>query len=416
MNFYFKSLLFAIPIFITLIIIEEIFAKLKGIKINRAADIISSQSSGMTNIIFDAIKFSIAIISYNWLVNKLAIIHIELNWISFTIAFLMIDFTGYWDHRLSHRINILWNRHYIHHSSEDFNLSCALRQSISNFIRFSAIFMIPAAFLGIPASLFAIIGPIHLFLQFWYHTQLINKMGILENIIVTPSHHRVHHAINPEYIDKNYSQIFIFWDKIFGTFQNEIKNIKPIYGTLKPAKTWNPLFINFKHFKQLSLDSWRTKNIKDKFLIWVMPTGWRPEDVRKSFPLQKRNKKKYETPITTILTVWSFFQLNITSIFLFHFLYTIPTNNNLMNYSYAILLLIHIFSFTSTLDLKIYSIYAEFIKISLGFFILSTNNYIWFNLNGTYVYIIIIYSMISLSLTIIFYLKNKANNQIAILT
>ncbi len=416
MNFYFKSLLFAIPIFITLIIIEEIFARIKGIKVNRAADIISSQSSGMTNIIFDAIKFSIAIISYGWLVDKLAIMHIELTWISFIIAFLIIDFAGYWDHRLSHQINILWNRHYIHHSSEDFNLSCALRQSISNFIRFSSIFMIPAALLGIPASLFAIIGPIHLFLQFWYHTQLINKMGILEHIIVTPSHHRVHHAINPEYIDKNYSQIFIFWDKIFGTFQNELQNIKPIYGTLKPAKTWNPIFINFKHLKQLCLDSWRTKNIKDKFLIWIMPTGWRPKDVNKSFPLQKRNKKKYETPTTAALIFWSFFQLSITSIFLFHFLYTIPKNSYLMNCLYAILLLTHIFSFTSTLDIKVYSIFAEIIKISLGFFILMINNYIWFNLDGKFIYIIFFYSIISLSLTINFYLKNKANNQFTILT
>ena len=416
MNFYFISLLFAIPIFIILIIIEEIFAKFKGIKINRAADIISSQSSGMTNIIFDALKFSIAIISYSWLVDKLAIIHIELTWISFVITFLIIDFAGYWDHRLSHRINILWNRHYIHHSSEDFNLSCALRQSISNFIRFSSIFMIPAALLGIPASLFAIIGPIHLFLQFWYHTQLINKMGILEYIIVTPSHHRVHHAINPEYIDKNYSQIFIFWDKIFDTFQNELQNVKPVYGTLKPAKTWNPIFINFKHLKQLCLDSWRTKNIKDKFLIWIMPTGWRPKDVNKSFPLQKRNKKKYETPMTIPLTFWSFFQLNITSIFLFHFLYTIPKNSYLMNYLYAILLLIHIFSFTSILDMKMYSIFAEFMKISLGFFILITNNYIWFNLSGKFIYIIFFYSIISLSLTIFFYLKNRTNNQFTILT
>ncbi len=415
MNFYFKSLLFAIPIFVILIIIEEVFAKLRGIKVNRAIDIISSQSSGMTNIIFDAIKFSIAIISYDWLVDKLALFYIELNWISLIIAFLIIDFAGYWDHRLSHRINILWNRHYIHHSSEDFNLSCALRQSISNFIRFSSIFMIPAAFLGIPSTYFAMIGPIHLFLQFWYHTQLINKMGILEHIIVTPSHHRVHHAINPEYIDKNYSQIFIFWDKIFGTFQSEIQSIKPIYGTLKPANTWNPILINFKHLKQLCLDSFKTKNFKDKLLIWIMPTGWRPKDINQLLSQEKRNKKKYNTPASTALTFWSFFQLYITSIFLFHFLYIIPENSNTMNYLYAILLLIHIFSFTSTMDLKVYSILAEFIKIILGFFILSYNNYIWFNVGGIYINIIVIYSLISFLLTIIFYLKNKTNNHFTIL-
>ena len=416
MSFYFQSLLYAIPIFIILIIIEEIFARLKGIKINRAADIISSQSSGMTNIIFDAIKFSIAIISYSWLVEKLAIFHIKLNWLSFILAFLIIDFAGYWDHRLSHRINILWNRHFIHHSSEDFNLSCALRQSISNFIRFSAIFMIPAAIFGIPASLFAIIGPIHLFLQFWYHTQLINKMGFLEKIIVTPSHHRIHHAINPQYIDKNYSQIFIIWDKIFGTFQSELTNVKPIYGTLKQANTWNPILINFKHIKQLILDSWRTKNRKNKLLIWIMPTGWRPIDVKKSFPIPKRKNNKYNTPNSIYLILWSFFQLSISGLFLFHFLYTIPINNNIENYLYAIFLLIHIFSFTATLDLKHYSIFSESLKNIIGFYILSINNFSWFNLNEIYYFLIITYLFISFLVTIIFNLKNKSNNRLAIST
>ena len=123
-----------------------------------------------------------------------------------------------------------WNRHIIHHSSEEFNLSCALRQSISTIFRFSAILMIPAALLGIPAYIFAILAPIHLFMQFWYHTRVVNKMGILEYILVTPSHHRVHHAINPEYLDKNYSQIFIIWDKMFNTFQPELDDVKPVYG------------------------------------------------------------------------------------------------------------------------------------------------------------------------------------------
>ena len=96
-------------------------------------------------------------------------------------------------------------------------------------------------------KLFIFITPIHLFLQFWYHTQLIDKMGRLEYFLVTPSHHRVHHAINKEYIDKNYSQIFIVWDKFFGTFQAELPDVKPVYGILKPVKTWNPIIINFKH-------------------------------------------------------------------------------------------------------------------------------------------------------------------------
>ena len=407
MNFYFKSLLFAIPVFILLIIIEEVIARNKGLKVNRVADMISSQSSGLTNVIFDALKFSIAIISYSWLVNKIALIKIETSWISFIICFLVIDFSGYWDHRLSHRINILWNRRFIHHSSEEFNLSCALRQSISNYIRFSSIFMIPAALLGIPVSLFAMIGPIHLFLQFWYHTQLISKLGFLEQILVTPSHHRVHHSINPEYLDKNYSQIFIIWDKIFGTFQKELDEIKPIYGTLKPANSWNPFFINFIYLKQLILDCWHTKNNLNKVKIWLMPTGWRPADVKNNFPIKERSNIKYNTPMSLQFALWSFFQLFITSIFLFHFLYLFPHNSTQMNCLYGSIILLHIFSFTSALDQKNYSILTELFKIILGFYLVFQNNYTWFNINNALLGLIFLYSLISLSLTFIFYFNNK---------
>ena len=372
---------------------------------------ISSQSSGMTNIIFDAIKFSIAIISYRWLVNNIALTQVETNWISFIICFLVIDFAGYWDHRLSHRINILWNRHFIHHSSEEFNLSCALRQSISNYIRFSAIFMIPAALIGIPVSLFALIAPIHLFLQFWYHTQLIGKLGFLEQILVTPSHHRVHHSINPEYLDKNYSQIFIIWDKVFGTFQKELDEIKPIYGTLKPAKSWNPFFINFIYLKQLVLDSWHTKNNLNKVKIWLMPTGWRPADVKSKFPIEKRTNIKYNTPMSLQFALWSFFQLFITSIFLFHFLYLFPNNSTQMNYLYGSIILLNIFSFTSALDQKNYSILAEIFKIILGFYLVFQNNYTWFGINSTLLELIFLYSLISLLFTILFYFDSKDKNE-----
>ena len=134
MNFYITSLYFAIPIFVFLILFESIMAKRKGIKINRSTDMISSLSSGMTNIIRDAIKFSIVIISYSWMVDRFTIIKLEPLWLSIIIAFIVEDFSGYWMHRLNHRVNILWNRHVIHHSSEEFNLSCALRQSISDTI------------------------------------------------------------------------------------------------------------------------------------------------------------------------------------------------------------------------------------------------------------------------------------------
>jgi alkylglycerol monooxygenase len=182
-------------------------------------------------------------------------------------------------HRIAHQVNFFWNKHAIHHSSEDFNLACALRQSVSSFVNLFTFFLLPAAMLGVPTEVIGIVAPLHLFAQFWYHTQHISKMGILEKIIVTPSHHRVHHAINPEYMDKNISQIFIFWDKLFGTFQEELPDVPPVYGITRPAQTWNPITINFQHLWLLIQDAWRARSWWDKLRIWFMPTGWRPADV-----------------------------------------------------------------------------------------------------------------------------------------
>ena len=330
MSYYIKTLFYAIPTFAFLILIEAIVAKIKGLKINRPADVISSLSSGITNTIRDAIKFTFAIVTYSWLVDNIAIYKLDSYWLVLFIAFLVQDFSGYWVHRLNHRVNILWNRHFIHHSSEDFNLSCALRQSISNTIKFSAIFMIPGALLGVPASIFAVLGPIHLFMQLWYHTQLIGNLGLLEYVFVTPSHHRVHHAINDEYIDKNYGQILIVWDKIFGTFQAELKSVPPVYGTLSQANTWNPILINYKYFLQLLKDAWRTKNLIDKIKIWFMPTGWRPDDVSKDYPIKKlsnvQNQKKYDTENSFFLIVFCWIQLIFTIGFMFHMFLVLHQN------------------------------------------------------------------------------------------
>ena len=409
MNFYITSLFFAIPTFVALILVEAIAAKRKGVKINHSADVISSLSSGITNTIRDGVKFSFAIISYSWLVDHMTVYKLEPVWLAVVIAFVVEDFSGYWMHRLNHRVNIFWNRHIIHHSSEEFNLSCALRQSISNTIRFAAIFMIPAALLGIPTKIFAILGPLHLFMQFWYHTQLIGKLGLLEYILVTPSHHRVHHAINPEYIDRNYSQILIFWDKLFGTFQPELDDVKPVYGTLKPAQTWNPVIINFKVLWQLIKDAWHTERILDKIRIWFMPTGWRPADVKEKYPLQEvtnpEKQIKYKTENSILLVANSWVQLNITIILMFHMFTIIPSFSAILNYLYAIMLIVNVFSFTSTLDHRNYALVAESLKFSLGFSLLYFQNYSWFGLSGFYVYGLIFYFIISFLLT--YYFQNE---------
>ena len=412
MNFYVQSLFIAIPSFIVLILIENVIAKIKGIKINEHEDMISSLSSGITNTTKDAFKISVVIISYTWLLDTITIYKLELLWLAIFIAFIVQDFTGYWMHRLNHRVNIFWNRHIIHHSSEEFNLSCALRQSISETFKFSAVLMIPAAILGIPVKIFMILGPIHLFMQFWYHTRLIDKMGILEYLIVTPSHHRVHHAINPEYLDKNYGQILIIWDKLFNTFQKEIENIEPIYGTLRPVSTWNPIIINFKHLWQLIKDAWYAEKLIDKLKIWFMPTGWRPNDVKEKLPLQQVDnpfeQTKYKTKNSSILVVWSWIQHIIAGIMMFH-LFTVMNidNPSLMDYLYGLFIFIHIFSFTAILDQKGYSIIIDFLKMIFGFLLLYFQGYTWFKLSGVFVGCIIFYFILSFFVTINFYKKQR---------
>ena len=283
MNAYASALLYAIPAFVVLVLIEIAYGHFVKDQKYRFFDTLSSLSSGVTNVLKDSLGLALVLVSYPFLVSQLALTQTPAGWPTWVIAFIAIDFAGYWNHRLSHHVNLFWNSHMIHHSSEEFNLACALRQSISNLIGYTAILLLPAAMLGVPYQVIAVLAPLHLFGQFWYHTQHIGKLGWLEYILVTPSQHRVHHAINNEYIDKNLGQIFSVWDRLFGTFQEELEEVPPRYGVLKPALTYNPLWINFQHLYNLAFDAWYAKSWMDKMRIWFMPTGWRPDDVAARF-------------------------------------------------------------------------------------------------------------------------------------
>jgi len=313
METYGKILVIAMPLFLLLVLFEKWYGWRKGNDTVRTMDMISSLSSGVTNSTKDVLGLSIAIISYSWLVEHLTIYQVKSSWMLYVIAFLALDFAGYWVHRLAHTVNFFWNNHIVHHSSEEFNLACALRQSISVYFRIYAFLLIPAAMFGVPQEVIAVVAPLHLFAQFWYHTQHINKMGWLEYIIVTPAHHRVHHAINPEYLDKNYGQIFIFWDRMFGTFQEETPAIPAVYGVTRPVRTWNPIKINFMHLWLLMQDAWHTQNWKDKLRVWLMPLGWRPADVAEKYPVYKIEDvyqfEKYDTPASKGMIVYLWIQL-----------------------------------------------------------------------------------------------------------
>ena len=279
---------------------------------------------------------------------------------------MVIDLYGYWTHRISHKVNLFWNEHVIHHSSEEFNLACALRQPVSTIVRFFTILLIPAAIFGVPTEVIATVLPLHLFMQFWYHTRHINKMGILEYILVTPSHHRVHHAINEEYLDKNLSQIFIFWDFIFGTFQKELDDVPPVYGISRPASTRNPFKINFQHLWIMVKDAWRAEKIIDKITIWFRPTGWRPAGFDEKYPVHKIDDvyhfDKYKPKISKALLYWSIAHLFVVMFFLldlFARLGSLPANEILV---YGIYIFITIYSLTDLMDKNPFNWIAELLR------------------------------------------------------
>ncbi len=401
------------PAFLGLVLFEKWYGWYRGRDTVRNLDMLSSLSSGVTNVTKDVLGLSIAIISYGWLVQKVAIVHVSSTWLTYVIAFIALDLTGYLVHRIAHQYNFFWNNHIIHHSSEEFNLACALRQSISTFVKLFVIFLIPAAILGVPEKVVAIVAPLHLFAQFWYHTQHIGKMGFLEKIIVTPSHHRVHHAINKEYIDKNYGQIFIFWDKWFGTYQQEIPEVKAVYGITRPVRTWNPIKINFVHMWLLIKDAWHAKSWKDKLRIWIMPTGWRPEDVAEKFPVYKIEDvyqfEKYNTTASAPLLAWLWIQLIMLLLLVSYFFGSIAKIGSPNIYWYGVFIFLYVYAYAELMDRNRYAPVWELLKnimgiaviyqlgdwfgasksfpwstaVMIAYFILSTFACFWFSLGGS---------------------------------
>jgi alkylglycerol monooxygenase len=379
---YAAVLLWAIPGFFVLVLLEIAYGHFTENQTYTLMDTLASLSSGMTNVLKDVLGLAFLLISYPFLLDYLSFFEIKSTLWIYVAAFIAIDFASYWIHRLNHKINIFWNQHIIHHSSEEFNLACALRQSISNLIGFSALFLIPAAVLGIPSEVIMTLSPLHLFGQFWYHTRHIGKLGILEYFLVTPSQHRVHHAINPIYVDKNLAAIFCVWDRMFGTFQEELDSEPPIYGTLKPVQSWNPIWINFQHFWILLRDAWWTKKWSNKLKIWFMPTGWRPDDVRDLFPLISRKQKpelRYNPNYTRSWKTVAVFHFSMLVYLLLFFLARFSDFDTPFQLAYGMVLMAAIFGFTAMMDFHSWAPLFEQLRalLGIGFLLLPQHEFLY---------------------------------------
>ena len=272
-----NPIVLSIPIYFLLIGIELLIQFFTHKKLYRLTDAITNINCGITEQITGVFVKAALIGGYQYVFEHWSLFEIPVNWWSITLLFLGVDFCYYWAHRMSHEVNIMWGGHVVHHQSEDYNFSVALRQgSFQKFWTFW--FYLPLAFLGFDTLTFLLVSALNTVYQFWIHTETIGKLPKpIEWIFNTPSHHRVHHGRDPKYIDRNHAGSLIIWDRIFGTFQEEEE--KPTYGITKQIASWNPIKANLQHYIDMVKQLFKTPGLTNKFKVIINKPGWQPKEL-----------------------------------------------------------------------------------------------------------------------------------------
>ena len=308
---------YAVPFFLIAILFELLYGWTIKNNTYRANDALSSMFMGALRSTSSALKIGLGGLVFFFLESYFSLPRWNTNSIfTWLIAFVAYDFLYYWFHRISHERQIFWASHVAHHQSEDYNLSTALRQTGTGFF-LTWVFYIPLFLIGVPSFVFVSVASINLIYQFWVHTEHVPKLGWFELVFVSPSNHRVHHAQNDEYIDKNYGGVFIIWDRIFGTYKAEEENTPCVYGIRGSLKTFNPVWANFHIYVKMFREIINTKNIKDKLYVLVAPTRWMPNDSFHLSPKTEFNIDKFEkfNPKSSFASkVYAFFQLLFISL------------------------------------------------------------------------------------------------------
>ena len=281
-----QIIVLATPVFFLLIAIELAVGYRRQRNTYRLADAVSSISLGMLSQTSAVFTRLLRIGIYTALFEHVALWRNDTFWTTlpgWLLALVFYDLCYYWLHRMGHESAVLWAAHAVHHQSQDYNLSTALRQTSSGAL-LGWIFYVPMALAGVPPLVFGVVALIDLLYQFWVHTEQVGKLGWFDRWFCSPSNHRVHHAVNDAYLDKNYGGILILWDRLFGTFKDEDDQEKCVYGTRGLLNSWDPLWANAQVYVGLAHDSWHARSWLDKLKVWVKPPGWRPADVAERFP------------------------------------------------------------------------------------------------------------------------------------
>ena len=287
-----QIIVLATPVFFLLIAIEFTVGRVRarrgtGQDTYRLADAVNSIGLGMLSQISAVLTGLLRIGIYTAVYSAVALFPQEAardfwtTWYGWLLALVFYDFCYYWLHRMGHESAVLWAAHVVHHQSQHYNLSTALRQTSSGAL-FGWLFYLPMAVAGVPPLVFGVVALIDLLYQFWVHTEQVGKLGWFDRWFCSPSNHRVHHAVNDSYLDRNYGGVLIVWDRLFGTFREE--NERCVYGTRGALRSWDPLWANAEVYWALAKDSWHARSWGDKLRVWFKPPGWRPADVAARFP------------------------------------------------------------------------------------------------------------------------------------
>ena len=268
-----NPIIFAIPVFMLTILLEAWVAHRRGLAVYDIPDAVTSLHHGVLSQLTGAFTKLATLGIYVAVYETYRLTEWSTGnvWL-WVLALVFYDLCYYWAHRFGHEVNVMWASHVVHHSSEYYNLSTALRQTSTGSLLGWA-FYLPMAVAGVPPMMLVIVGLIDLLYQYWVHTELIGRLGVLDRILVTPSNHRVHHGQNDYCIDKNYGGILILWDRLFGTFEDERDGEKIVYGIRKPLKSYSPIWGNLHYYADLWRESVAAKGWRAKLGVWLAPPG-----------------------------------------------------------------------------------------------------------------------------------------------
>ncbi len=303
-----QIIVLATPVFLLMIAAEYAWSRVRGQSVYRLNDAISSISLGIVSQLSALFTKLLTVGIYTAVYHAVAPwpdLPFWSTWYGVLLALVFYDFCYYWQHRAGHEVAVVWASHVVHHQSQAYNLSTALRQTSSGAL-LGWIFYLPMALAGVPPLVVGIVALVDLLYQFWVHTELVGKLGWFDRVFCSPSNHRVHHAVNDRYLDKNYGGILVLWDRLFASFREEDE--KCVYGTRANLRSWDPLWANAEVYGALLRDSWHTRHWADKLRLWVKPPGWRPADLAQRWPrpaFDLQQVQVFDPPVSPAVAVFA---------------------------------------------------------------------------------------------------------------